>query len=274
MSSVNLTPLFTRYLYIKNDVVWSLFHSIVWRDIEQSLFWAYELYHSGFQEEVFELMQYIFDECYHQTSTYSPLVHKKLQQIYDEWKETPNKDWLLATYIVNIIYRPHDMMAFIKKYDYAAYIREALPHEVMPAACAQSRPNPKKKIVFVKYEEKDIKGYKTVLPSNKCKASQLLNEVRKYDARTNGAECCECLRNTFMGKYMDLPYSREEIDAILQAANYKWLYYASATPLWAQRLQSHKGIPNHDTKIVKFHNDIMKLSFLGKYGLVLSRNAF
>jgi len=256
-------PVFTRYLYIKNDVVWSLFHSIIWREIDESLFWAYELYYSGFQEEVFTIIQYIYDECYKDSNPVS--LQKHLQKIYEEWKETPNKDWLLATYVVNILYRKHDMMSFIKKYDYAAYSREPEGGESLPEPNINKNP---KKIVFIQYREEDIKPYKTLLPSNKMKAANILKEVCKYTPRNDGAECCACLSNTLMGKYMKLHYSREEVAEILKTKT-SWLYYAHDTPIWAQRIQSHKGICNHDSKTVQFNSDIMKLAFLNKYGYVV-----
>jgi hypothetical protein len=94
-----------------------------------------------------------------------------------------------------------------------------------------------------------------------------LKMVCKYSPRNDGSECCECLRNTAMGKYMELPYSREQIEEMLKNS-LSWLYYASATPIWSQRLESHKGVPNHQTKAIVFNNNIMKFAFLNKYGYI------
>lgn len=257
-------PIFTRYLYIKNDVVWSLFHSIVWNDLPQSLFWAYELYYSGFQDETFAFLQYVYEECYQNANPKA--VQDFLQKTHDTWKTTPNQDALVATYLANMIYRKHDLLAFIQKYDYNAYEREPEPDEVLPSPILNKCP---KKIVFVNYKEEDIKTYKTVIPSNKIKASQLLKQMRIYTPRNDGPEYCACLEHTFMGKYMTLPYSRDEIDGFLKTSAV-WLYYASATPVWRQRLQAHKGAPNHETKTIVFQNDIMKYAFLGKYGYVVA----
>lgn len=253
-------PIFTRYLYVKNDVVWTLFHSILWNDLPQSLFWAYELYYSGFQDETFSFLQYVYDECYKDSNP--DVVLHFLQKTYEEWKETPNKDALVATYVANMIYRKHDLMSFIKKYDYNAYAREAAPGEVLPLPLVNKC---SRKMVFVNYRDEDIKTYKTVIPSNKIKASQLLNQVRIYNTRDDGADCCACLQNTFMGNYMTLYHTREEVTEMLKTTTV-WLYYASSTPIWLQRLESHKGAPDHETKAVVFQNDIMKFAFLSKYG--------
>jgi hypothetical protein len=48
----------TRYLYVKQDVLLSLQESLTRPcDYEKSLFWAFELYYSGFEDEVCELLQ-------------------------------------------------------------------------------------------------------------------------------------------------------------------------------------------------------------------------
>ena len=49
----------TRYLYSRIEVKQSLFISLLQKDISQSLFWGYELYYSGFQEETFDFMKSI-----------------------------------------------------------------------------------------------------------------------------------------------------------------------------------------------------------------------
>ena len=53
-----MNPLFilTRFLYVKDEVQIALFMSILQKKKEDSLFWAYELYYSGFEEEAFILI--------------------------------------------------------------------------------------------------------------------------------------------------------------------------------------------------------------------------
>ena len=46
----------SRYLYSIADVQQSLFLSILEHNTEQALFWGYELYFSGFQEEAFDYL--------------------------------------------------------------------------------------------------------------------------------------------------------------------------------------------------------------------------
>ena len=50
------TIVLSRYLYSIIDVKQSLFLSILEHNIEQAMFWGYELYFSGLQEETFDYL--------------------------------------------------------------------------------------------------------------------------------------------------------------------------------------------------------------------------
>jgi hypothetical protein len=54
-------PIFTRYLYEKEQVKRSLALAIGEYKREEALFWAYELYHSRFQEEVWSLISELYN---------------------------------------------------------------------------------------------------------------------------------------------------------------------------------------------------------------------
>jgi hypothetical protein len=255
-----MKPVFTRYLYIKNDVIWTLFHRIIWANLEESLFWGYELYYSGFQEETFDLLKFIYNACYKHIN--HPNIHHFLEKIYSEWKENQNNDWLLATYIANIIYRKHDILGFINKYDAYDYEREL---DITDFPISKNTIY-QKKIVYVHYSDKDIQFYKTILPSNDRDVSSILNSIKKYVTRSDGAEHCAKLRKCHMTQYIDLPYPREKIDSML--SDEKWLYYASATPIWNQRITAHKGVLGKNENI-EFKTEKLKKSFFSKYGYIV-----
>lgn len=84
-------PIFTRYLYEKLHVKHSLAFAMLRGDREEALFWAYELYHSGFQEYVWNWLHEIYAQCYddddeNSEARIAPLlrVHKWRQ----EWQKT------------------------------------------------------------------------------------------------------------------------------------------------------------------------------------------
>ena len=71
-------PIFTRYLYEKEQVKRSLSLAIRKYKREEALFWAYELYHSGFQEEVWSLVSELHN------FTVNPLFTRFLE---NNWKD-------------------------------------------------------------------------------------------------------------------------------------------------------------------------------------------
>lgn len=50
-------PIFTRYLYIVPDVYASLIYAIENKKRDEALFWAYELYYSGFENELVRFLE-------------------------------------------------------------------------------------------------------------------------------------------------------------------------------------------------------------------------
>jgi len=78
-------PTFTRYLYEFKLVEYSLQQSIIEKKREEALFWAYELYHSGFREEVWECVRQVYLQYY---SASNPLFYTRIVKMYDRWKET------------------------------------------------------------------------------------------------------------------------------------------------------------------------------------------
>lgn len=89
-------PIFTRYLYEFNQVMYSLRDSLLDKKREESLFWAYELYHSGFKYDVWFLLRDIYVEYY--AKQMPPFVTKQLDKMYTEWQQTGN-DLLLGTVV-------------------------------------------------------------------------------------------------------------------------------------------------------------------------------
>ena len=47
---------YTRYLYNKNEVRQNLFVSLLESNMEQALFWLFELYYSGFEEDTLDYL--------------------------------------------------------------------------------------------------------------------------------------------------------------------------------------------------------------------------
>jgi hypothetical protein len=80
-------PIFTRYLYDVSLVERSLELSLLAKNREEALYWAYELYHSGFQEYVWQLLFTLYNKHY---SAIYPQLKMRLSKIHAEWCETHN----------------------------------------------------------------------------------------------------------------------------------------------------------------------------------------
>ena len=104
----------TRFLYVKDEVEIALLLSILQKRKEDSLFWAYELYYSGFQEEVFQLIWTIYIDFF---ATLNPLFETYLSTMIKEWtkewKEEWNKDITLGILVENLLIRPFNTDVFM-----------------------------------------------------------------------------------------------------------------------------------------------------------------
>ena len=93
--TVSTIPRFTRYLYEFYQVKYSLQECILDKKREEALFWAYELYHSGFKEEVWEQITHLYLLYYLEEN---PKFRTRLEKFYVEWRETGN-DCLIGTVV-------------------------------------------------------------------------------------------------------------------------------------------------------------------------------
>lgn len=105
------TSSFTRYLYVKELVVHSLFLSLLEKNNETALFWAYELYFSGYDTFVFGYLEQVYDMLYKPMNPEN--VNKYIKTLCDE--ETINEE-KLGILVITIISRPYDINPFIKEF--------------------------------------------------------------------------------------------------------------------------------------------------------------
>ena len=92
--------IYTRYLYIYQEVKCSLLFAILDKNRDEALFWAYELYYSGFQKQLVQFIIKIYTDFY---SENNPKLGKFLEKQNREWtnKCTDNQqnDWIIGTMI-------------------------------------------------------------------------------------------------------------------------------------------------------------------------------
>jgi hypothetical protein len=67
-------------------------------------------------------------------------------------------------------------------------------------------------------------------------------------------------------KWLHLFKLKRDRSNIREAYYYKWLYYASQSPLWATRITTYNGIIDNETKSVEFEDEDELQEFYKNYG--------
>jgi hypothetical protein len=101
---------FTRYLYLKEEVRLALLVGLLNKS-DETLFWAYELFYSGFKYELFKLIITIYYDFFY---TLNPSFE---QYLIKKYKETEGllTECLIGSIIQNLLYRPFNTDVFMLK---------------------------------------------------------------------------------------------------------------------------------------------------------------
>lgn len=227
------TIVLTRYLYIKHDVLVSLMISILYKNYEESLFWACELYYSGFEEEVADFIYTIYNEwcksCNH------PALFSYIEKLRDRYVEGPH---IIATMIKNMTMR---------------WIRGTAQYFVLREIDTPMPPPLQKKCIVVTVDPHECIKYQT-MEESKWSARKVLNKVCLYSSQKQYKEAFHCIHASISSEILyqeHLQYS---------------LYYAAwNTPIWTQRMEQYGGKLNSDTREIDFADEEQKQAFEEKY---------
>lgn len=233
---------FTRYLYLIDDVKSSLMLSIMDRQREEALYWAYELYFSGIQLETFCLLQNMAYTKYNEKCTRFVNAQKQ------KWDNNHDQYWILGTIVWYLCERPHSIGAFVKEYCKDPY----LIAKISAAAPTQQSLN-KSPIITVILEEKDVMKYvnmETTTPRYLLRHPALT----KYRIRN---QCASIFEND---------HAEIDRDTLLRLYREQWMYFACSSPLWWKRIRKHGGEMDHDNETVVFDEDDTRTdAFYEKY---------
>jgi len=285
--------IFTRYLYVKDEVKLSLLNSILNRN-ESVLFWTYELYYSGFEEELFEYLLKIYYDFYY---TINPSFLDYFIKKYNLWKECEDdeKDIIVGMIAKNLSIRNYNLDIFIlnnssynnnnnnslmKSLEEKNYreisnivlnkiigipeiikisvqyfkkkcikIKEFLKmkEEIQVLGWIMSNyqklTNNTSKKIYIVLDSEDILDYKNIEKKDGLKSYKILEKACKYETH--------------------FVLDRDRDISLKECYWYKWLYYASFSPLWKLRIERYGGIINKEKKEVLF---IDEESFYDEYG--------
>jgi hypothetical protein len=235
-TTVSESPvILTRYLYIKEEVLISLTIAIIEKNREEALFWAYELYWSGFQEETFEFLMSCYWELF---ETLNPRLKTFLQSQFDSWKQDHNKHWTLGTIVRNLADKS-------RKFQVDTFALKVSP-------------TPESKIkdhrFYIELCDDDITQYDTISPIQGELPRLTLGKVCRFSTRKE--------YNDIFGTGHKSLTQKE----ILNTSTMKWDYYASFSPVWKERIEDHNGKIDDVSKCVVFDDDDDREEFYDRYG--------
>jgi hypothetical protein len=222
----------TRYLYIKDEVSHSLILSLFDKHEDESLFWAYELYFSGFQLDVFTILNTLFEMYYHEKN---PELGTYLNSLIIEWDDFKENHDILGK-IITIMLNHSISLTELLRSNPKKYIQEGDEGE-----------EEEDEIVWedhwgdVEFEKEGNSIEVDFLPFR----TKEKNEIKGSFLET---VCRYPIRRYYCNMVIQ-PVIRENISSEF------WLYYASFTPLWKERIQKYDGFINHTNKQVTFTNE-------------------
>lgn len=228
------TPILTRYLYEINDVKYSLFVEMLNKNSDKVLFWTYELYYSGWIEVAFEWALTIYDNYYREHDpSFAEFIQKQIKYYRDIAPEIASND-------TSVVIEPDTCIGNI-------FIN--MMH-IQPVSVATKKT--KKLRVMLRVE--NIQKYlptaaeATNTPPRNVLAQRCVYGVHKppVDAHVQrlGAKCVSISPNMLN----------------------HWLYYASFSPIWGERIAEYNGEINHERMMVDFASDDLCEAFSEKYG--------
>lgn len=318
---------FTRYLYAKDEVKLSLLTSILTKNTEEAIFWAYELFYSGLGSELSDLLWSIYYDFY---AGLNPSFVKYLtKKIKCKFKKGTGEERDVAMVINNFIIRPYTldvffMRIFTKQYKLDKYIgyksdfsstvqelhiflenRDYISLSSFILYYVKSEDLLKTLELFILFfkgkilhfdDTKHMREYNKILLNSPYKRvvllANLLNlyyllgnkplgknsyihvdpeDVIMYETiyvdlkeKGNGS------RRPILAAYKILPMAvlypidehhylslfklqRDSHD--IKTAYYNWLYYASFSPVWKDRIKKYTGVIDMETQSVLFPNE-------------------
>ena len=323
--------IFTRYLYAKDEVSLALLVSILNKS-DDALFWAYELYYSGFTQELFQILQKIYYDFF---ATLNPAFEAYLLKKEKDWfklhlKPNSHEEYhnIIGMIVRSLLFRPFNTDVFLLRVsnslfeydmnyalntekittldefrtnmsywmetnDYSSMAqwilsinKDAIDNLTIYNCCVELFKLTKVKLgkgifrgenknvillakimclfsekhhlkksrsVYMPVESEDIIPYETLCGTNELRSYRILEKA------------CICgiddLKHLSLFKLKRAKYNLRE----KYLSN--WLYYASFSPLWLQRIQEFGGVIDTVKQSVLFVDDDLMEQFYELYGL-------
>jgi hypothetical protein len=326
----NSNIVFTRYLYLKDEVKLALLISILNKN-NDAIFWAYELYYSGFKHELFHFIWTIYYDFF---ATLNPSFEAYLIKKHSEYLSKSFDPLHISSLIQNLIIRPFNTDVFMMRKTYelfepdhepvdslytqlvisdyrsiAQYIlsnttkgithveiyesimqsfeatglklaKPRLIQEFLNALNACSNivnPNVillskmlslvsiknkliKKREFYMKVFPEEVVQYETIVTTPRLESYKILRHACICDIDEHDWMSLFRLERNKKDKKTQKPLSLREI------YNDKWLYHASFSPIWFDRIKEYKGYVDYEKCLVNFTDMELEEEFYNNYG--------
>lgn len=262
-----MSVVLTRYLYPKECVMSSLVWAVLDQHSEEALFWAYELYYSGFKQDVFDLLISIHIVFYHekypqQTDILYPLLEKWHHQEKAQNKKFRHHDTIIGSVLMNIMYYQTQNEDEYTRRLYTSSLSQVMRKRVGVNYIENTSENKTadspswSPIEFTLHELRPYQTIYTKPPSiilrDACRfpIRNIVCDVRNHDKYVmEDGERSDVYEMSL--RYLNItPYTMN-----IKELQEKWLYYASYSPIWEKRITDYHGEIDHDTQSVLFDND-------------------
>jgi hypothetical protein len=265
----------TRYLYVKEEVEVAILSSMLELN-SNAIFWAYELYYSGFQQETFELLFKIY---YFLFASLNPDVEAFLHEKYNQWLTSNKKDaYVINDILQTLLIRPYDtdVLLLHRLATYLDYDADISSTECNTDAAAHFVANPTSSSISV------FPSLNPIVALSRHIAAQNKNErCPPLYMKTKPADADQYETRTISPPYMTLrtvcipvdPHHylalfgtpRKDSPIAMQIYHQCWLACASYSPIWMARIEAHGGSRTANNKMV-FAKEEDEESFYEKYG--------
>ncbi len=207
----------SRYLYDRYEIKQSLLISILKRDKEQALFWVYELYYSGWEDNAFRYLILISNKLFYEHDWLPDYM--ELQ--YDLWKESQYGE-IIGNGVCLLCSLDYSLVEFAKSY-FSVEIKK------------MARYKPVYNKLDVEFMKEDtLEKYKTVVCED-C-PRKTLPSIKGYSSHH---------------EYQELfGHGNKSEKAVYDS----WIIHASKSPLWKKRIEDCNGVVDLEKNTVFFEN--------------------
>jgi hypothetical protein len=315
---------FTRYLYIKDEVKTALLISILNKS-DDAIFWAYELYYSGYKNELYAFIWQIYYDFFATLNpSFAVYLSKKLNQ-----QDQGFEDRLISSIIQNLLIRSFNTDVFILRTiselfeseaekadesvedfleikDYrglALYILNnkdleledtyqrvlnyfkltskqklfikgvTIKKEIILVANILALINKnlnqiKKQNFYVRVDPEEVVQYETIEAADNLRPYRILAQACICKIQNNWINLFQGFRNQKIEPSLKKKYDGWTFGAVTEKYNSlnKWIYHASFSPMWFDRIKSCKGYVDYVSQEVKFISEEWEEEFHNKYG--------